>query len=397
MSRRRGIGERCRRSGDGRRRAPERYSWLPRMGHSSPNLGEDIMQLGREAARRSGKEDRHREPMEPAAMRVLIPAAELARRVAELAGRIDADYRLAGGGGGGRHGGRPRPQEDPLIAVGVLKGSVFFLADLLKRLRVPVAVDFLQTASYGAGGESRGEVRIRKDLDLAVRGRDVLLVEDIVDTGFTVRTILDLLRFRGARSVRLCALLDKPAARQVEVPIDYRGFTIENVFVVGYGLDYAERYRNLPHIAVWQPMSAPPPIPERSVSGMQFHHTDQAPAAIGPYSQAVAVEGWLYTSGQVGLDPATGAIVEGGFEAQARRALENLRQVLASAGCGFADVVKATVYVVDLADFPRLNALYGEAMGEHRPARSTVQVAALPRGALLEIDLIARLPAAGRS
>ena len=127
---------------------------------------------------------------------------------------------------------------------------------------------------------------------------------------------------------------------------------------------------------------------------MRFHHTDQAPAAIGPYSQAVAVDGWLYTSGQVGLDPATGELVAGGFEAQARRALENLRQVLASAGCGFADVVKATVYVVDLADFPRLNALYAEAMGDHRPARSTVQAAALPRGALVEIDLVARLPPA---
>ena len=333
-------------------------------------------------------------------MRVLIPAAELARRVAELAGRIDADYRLAGGGGG-RRGGRPRPQDDPLIAVGVLKGSVFFLADLLKRLRVPVAVDFLQTSSYGTGGESRGELRIRKDLDLSIRGRDVLLVEDIVDTGFTVRTILDLLRYRGARSVRLCALLDKAAAREVEVPIDYRGFIVENVFVVGYGLDHGERYRNLPYIAVWQAEGEPPatpaaPTPERSMSGMQFHHTDQAPAAIGPYSQAVSVDGWLYTSGQVGLDPATGELVAGGFEAQARRALENLRQVLASAGCGFSDVVKATVYVVDLADFPRLNALYGEAMGEHRPARSTVQAAALPRGALVEIDLVARLrPGAG--
>ncbi len=335
-------------------------------------------------------------------MRVLIAAPELLRRVAELAALVDADYRLAGAGGGS-----PRPPADPLvavgvlkgsvfflaIAVGVLKGSVFFLADLLKRLRVPVAVDFFQTASYGAAGESRGEVRIRKDLDLSIRGRDVLLVEDIVDTGFTVRTILDLLRFRGARSVRLCALLDKTAARQVEVPIDYRGFAIENVFVVGYGLDHGERYRNLPYIAVWQAEGAPsaPPTAERSGSGMQFHHTDQAPAAIGPYSQAVAVDGWLYTSGQVGLDPATGELVAGGFEAQARRALENLRQVLASAGCGFADVVKATVYVVDLADFPRLNALYGEAMGEHRPARSTVQAAALPRGALVEIDLVARL------
>jgi hypoxanthine phosphoribosyltransferase len=325
-------------------------------------------------------------------MRVLIPAPELSRRVAELAARIDADYRRVGAGEGG---GRPRPPDDPLIAVGVLKGSVFFLADLLKRLRVPVAVDFLQTVSYGAGGASRGEVRIRKDLDLSIRGRDVLLVEDVVDTGYTVRTILDLLRYRGARTVRLCALLDKTAARQVEVPIDYRGFAIENAFVVGYGLDHGERYRNLPHIAVWQPESAPP-APERSIPAMRFHHTDQAPAAIGPYSQAVEVDGWLYTSGQVGLDPATGELVPGGFEAQARRALENLRQVLATAGCGFADVVKATVYVVDLADFPRLNALYREAMGEHRPARSTVQAAALPRGALVEIDLVARLPGGGK-
>jgi 2-iminobutanoate/2-iminopropanoate deaminase len=124
---------------------------------------------------------------------------------------------------------------------------------------------------------------------------------------------------------------------------------------------------------------------------MQFHHSEDAPRAIGPYSQAVAVDGWLFTSGQVGLDPATGELVAGGFEPQARRTLENLRAVLGAAGCSFADVVKATVFVTDLADFPRLNALYGEAMGTHRPARSTVQVAALPRGALVEIDLVARL------
>jgi 2-iminobutanoate/2-iminopropanoate deaminase len=124
---------------------------------------------------------------------------------------------------------------------------------------------------------------------------------------------------------------------------------------------------------------------------MKLHHTDSAPRAIGPYSQAVSVDGWLYTSGQVALDPATGELVPGGFEAQARRVLDNLRQVLASAGCTFADVVKATVYVADLADFPKLNGLYGEALGDHRPARSTVQVAALPKGALVEIDLVARL------
>ncbi len=322
-------------------------------------------------------------------MRVLIAAPELLRRVAELAALVDADYRLAGAGGGS-----PRPPADPLVAVGVLKGSVFFLADLLKHLTVPVAVDFLQTASYGSGGATRGEVRIRKDLDLSIQGRDVLLVEDIVDTGFTVRTILDLLRFRGARSVRLCALLDKVAARQVEVPIDYRGFVVENAFVVGYGLDHDERHRNLPYIAVWEPEidAGTAAAAERSASAMQTHHTDRAPAAIGPYSQAVAVDGWLYTSGQVGIDPTSGELVSGGFEAQARQVLENLRQVLASAGCGFANVVKATVFMVDLADFPRLNALYGEAMGDHRPARSTVQVAALPKGALVEIDFVARLP-----
>ena len=124
---------------------------------------------------------------------------------------------------------------------------------------------------------------------------------------------------------------------------------------------------------------------------MRFHHTDKAPEAIGPYSQSVEVDGWLYTSGQVGIDPATGELVPGGFEPQARQVLKNLRAVLASAGCTFANVVKATVFVADLADFPLLNTLYAEAMGDHRPARSTVQVAALPKNALVEIDLVARL------
>lgn len=122
---------------------------------------------------------------------------------------------------------------------------------------------------------------------------------------------------------------------------------------------------------------------------MNFHHTDRAPAAIGPYSQAVSAGGFLFTSGQIALDPETGEIVAGGFEAQARQVLRNLERVLESAGCAFQDVVKATIYLADLADFPRLNELYGEALGAHRPARSTVQVAALPKGALLEIDLIA--------
>ena len=176
-----------------------------------------------------------------AAPRVLISADDLQRRVAELAAAINRDY----------------AESDRLICVGVLKGSVFFLVDLVKRLELPVAIDFFQTASYG-GGTSPGEVRIRKDLDLPVRDADVLLVEDIVDTGYTLRTILDLLRFRGARTVKLCALLDKAAARQVEVPIAYRGFTIGNEFVIGYGLDYGERYRNLPYIGVLDEGSGAP-------------------------------------------------------------------------------------------------------------------------------------------
>lgn len=169
------------------------------------------------------------------APKVLISREQIEQRIAELAAEINRDY----------------ADSEKLIAVGVLKGSVFFLVDLLKRLEVPVAVDFFQTSSYGSSTEA-GEVRIRKDLDLPIRGADVLLIEDIVDTGYTLRTILDLLRFRGARTVRLCALLDKPSRRRVEVPIDYKGFSIEDHFVIGYGLDYAEHYRNLPYIGIYQ-------------------------------------------------------------------------------------------------------------------------------------------------
>ena len=167
--------------------------------------------------------------------RILLSQEVLETRVSELAAEINRDYADC-----------PR-----LIAIGILKGSVFFMVDLLKQVTVPVAVDFFQTSSYGNSTEP-GEVRIRKDIDLSIRGADVLLIEDIIDTGFTLRTILDLLRFRGARSVKLCALLDKSERRQVEVPIDYRGFEIEDHFVVGYGLDLADAYRNLPYIGVFE-------------------------------------------------------------------------------------------------------------------------------------------------
>jgi hypoxanthine phosphoribosyltransferase len=164
---------------------------------------------------------------------VLISREQLETRIAELAAQIDHDYR----------------DSPELVCLGVLKGSVFFLVELLKHVKRPVVVDFLQTASYGKG-TSPGEVRIRKDADVPLRDRDVLLIEDIVDTGFTLSTVLALLEFRGARSVKLCALLDKPSRRRVAVPIDYLGFTIEEKFVVGYGLDFDEKYRNLPYVGV---------------------------------------------------------------------------------------------------------------------------------------------------
>lgn len=165
--------------------------------------------------------------------RILIDRDQLQARITELAEEIDHDYRGS----------------DLLTCIGVLKGSVFFLVDLLKQMQTSVTVDFFQTSSY-SGGKVPGEVRIRKDIDSSIKGRDVLLIEDIVDTGHTLRTILALMEFRGANSVKLCSLLDKKEAREVPIPIDYCGFEIDNVFVIGYGLDYDERYRNLPYIGV---------------------------------------------------------------------------------------------------------------------------------------------------
>jgi hypoxanthine phosphoribosyltransferase len=168
-------------------------------------------------------------------VRILIDESRLQERVEELAAEIDRDYADLGS----------------LLCVGILKGSVFFMVDLLKKMKTPMEIDFLQTSSYRSG-TTPGEVRIRKDVDVSIRGKHVLLIEDIVDTGYTVNTILELLRFRGARSVRLCSLLDKAEARKIPVPIDYRGFTIEDVFVIGFGLDIDEKYRDLPYIGVWE-------------------------------------------------------------------------------------------------------------------------------------------------
>ncbi len=170
----------------------------------------------------------------------LITEDRIAERVRELADEIARDY----------------ADRDELVCLGVLKGSVFFLVDLVRRLPIPVAVDFFQTSSYGSSS-SPGEVVIRQDVSLALRGRDVLLVEDIVDTGHTLDTILALLRLRRPRSLKLCAFLDKRARRQVDVRVDYLGFAIEDRFVVGYGLDYDERWRNLPYVGVVEPGTRP--------------------------------------------------------------------------------------------------------------------------------------------
>jgi hypoxanthine phosphoribosyltransferase len=164
---------------------------------------------------------------------VLVAADDLQRRVAELGREISHDY-----------AGRS------LLLVGVLKGAVFFLSDLMRYIDVPVEVDFMAVASYGSATDSSGVVRILKDLDAAIEGRDVLIVEDIVDSGLTLQYLLRNLGSRNPRSLEVCALLTKPERRKVDLPTRYVGFEIPDRFVVGYGLDYAERHRNLPFVAV---------------------------------------------------------------------------------------------------------------------------------------------------
>jgi len=166
-------------------------------------------------------------------LEILFSAAEIQQRIAAMGADIARDY--AG--------------KNPLL-IGVLKGACLFLSDLMRVSDLKLGVEFMAISSYGAGMRTSGEVRIMKDLDVAIEGRDILVVEDIVDTGLTLSYLLANLKSRGAASVKLAALLDKFDRREKEVPIDYLGFQIPDKFVVGYGLDFAERYRNLPFIAV---------------------------------------------------------------------------------------------------------------------------------------------------
>ena len=166
----------------------------------------------------------------------LVTSTEIQQRIAELAAKIDADY----------------ADREPLL-VGVLKGAVIFMSDLARALSRPSTMEFMACSSYGSSTTSSGVVRILKDLDRDVSGCDILIVEDIIDSGLTLSWLMSNLSSRGPESVEVCTLLRKPEAAQVDVPVKYVGFDIPNEFVIGYGLDYAERYRNVPFVGTLAP------------------------------------------------------------------------------------------------------------------------------------------------
>jgi hypoxanthine phosphoribosyltransferase len=163
--------------------------------------------------------------------KVLIPRLKVKKRIGALAGKISRDYKSR-----------------DLVLIGVLKGAFVFLSDLIRELKIPISLDFIQVSSYGASTTSSGVIKIKKDIDLPIVDKDVLIVEDIVDYGYTLDYLLRFIAHKKPRSVRICALLDKPARRKVKVPIAYKGFTVPDRFIVGYGLDLNEKYRNLPYV-----------------------------------------------------------------------------------------------------------------------------------------------------
>ena len=164
----------------------------------------------------------------------LISEADIHTRILSLAGEIERDY----------------PSAEGVHLVAILKGGFMFMADLVRAMTARVSMDFMALSSYGKGTTSSGQVMVLKDVDSSLEGRNVIIVEDIVDTGLTLHYLQDILKARAPRSVRTACLLSKPSRRKVDVQVDYIGFTIDDHFVVGYGLDYAEKYRNLPYIAV---------------------------------------------------------------------------------------------------------------------------------------------------
>lgn len=169
--------------------------------------------------------------MESFIKEILVSEEDIAKKVKELGEIITNDYK-----------------DKDLLVIGILKGAVIFMSELVKGIKLPITMDFMAVSSYGKSTISTGEVRIIKDLDFSVEGKEILIVEDIIDTGLTLNYLTDILKKRGANSVKICTLLDKPERRSIEVKVDYLGFEIPDEFVVGYGLDYAEQYRNLPFI-----------------------------------------------------------------------------------------------------------------------------------------------------
>jgi len=168
-------------------------------------------------------------------MKTLIPKPKIERRVKAIARKISKDYK-----------------GKDLVLIGILKGAFVFLSDLIRNVTIPVEIDFIQVASYGASTASSGVIKIKKDIDLPVVNKHILIVEDIIDYGYTLDYLLRFLKHKKPRSVKICALLDKPSRRKVKVPIAYKGFTVPDRFIVGYGLDYNEKYRNLPYIGYLQ-------------------------------------------------------------------------------------------------------------------------------------------------
>ncbi len=166
-------------------------------------------------------------------IKVMIPEEELAAKIAEMGAQISKDY-----------------EGESVYLVCILRGASFFACELAKRITVPVTIDFMTTSSYGSGTVSTGVVKIKNDVEIPVEGRNIIIVEDIIDSGNTLHFLEGVFADRGAKSVRKCTMLDKPDRREVEVDVDYVGFTIPDEFVVGYGLDYDQKYRNLPYIGI---------------------------------------------------------------------------------------------------------------------------------------------------
>lgn len=169
-------------------------------------------------------------------MRTLISEEQLHQKVAQIGKQVSADY-----------------QDKNLLMVSVLKGSVVFMADLMREISTPCEIDFMCVSSYGSGTKTSGVVKIIKDLDIDLKDRDLLIVEDILDSGMTLSYIKEMLKQRGTKSIKICTLLDKPERRKADITPDYVGFTVPDEFVVGYGLDYDEKYRNLPYVGILKP------------------------------------------------------------------------------------------------------------------------------------------------